>query len=146
MATFGPWTYSVDRDATAKAYAETPLGGADTCDCAWCRNFRLARDAVFPPAFLALLDDLGIDARKDGEVYACGMLGENRHFYGGWFHFVGQHHGPDDLPPVPLGPDFSASLTTAYAPRRPVFQDAQLVQLSFNAEAVPWLLDEPELG
>jgi hypothetical protein len=35
MASFGQWTYSVDRDATALAYSQAEKGGVDTCDCVY---------------------------------------------------------------------------------------------------------------
>jgi len=69
MSGFGDWKYTADRDATISAYGRTECGGGDTCDCANCRNFRVARTRVFPDKFLTLLDQLVIDPLKDAEVY-----------------------------------------------------------------------------
>src|SRR5438445_9650708 len=74
MATFGEWKYRSDREATILAYAQAGRGGADTCDCVGCRNFRVARECAFPTEFLAVLDQLGIDPRKDGEAYHIARL------------------------------------------------------------------------
>ncbi|HSV03330.1 MAG TPA: hypothetical protein VLI41_09000 [Phenylobacterium sp.] len=146
MPRFGDWKFTVDREATARAYATATGGGADTCDCAWCRNFRLARDKVFPERFLAFLDELGIDYRKDGEVYELCRLEAGFHLYGGWYHFIGRLEETGDFPPVEFGPDFSAHLARANAPRLATLKDAEVVQLEFESRSVPWLLDEPELG
>jgi len=89
MPSFGHWVYTADRDATIEAYSQIERGGADRCDCAWCRNFRKVRPQVFPSEFLALLGVLGIDPNKDAEVYHIARLAPGRHYYGGWYHFVG---------------------------------------------------------
>lgn len=82
MSDFDGWKYHADCDATILAYVRTERSGADTCDCAGCRNFRVARADCFPPEFLALLDQLGIDPRKDAEVYHKARLASGRHDYG----------------------------------------------------------------
>jgi len=145
LAELGGRKSSVDRDATIRAYAQAERGGADRCTCNGCRNFRLARMRVFPPEFLELLDRLGIDPRKDGEVYRNARLAPGRHNYGGWFHFIGTLDAPDsDSGLVKFGDDFSAYICRATAPRLPSLNQHPVVQLEFNADAVPWLLDEPE--
>lgn len=101
---FGRWKYSADRAATIEADASAERGGVDGCDCANCRNFRLARQEAFPAAFLRLLDQLGIDPRKDAEVYDIGGDGPGRRRYGGWYHFVGTLHETGDFPLVELAP------------------------------------------
>ena len=58
-----------DREATVSAYKFLPSGHADTCPSITCRNFAAQRATVYPPAFRALLDQLGIDPDKEGEVY-----------------------------------------------------------------------------
>jgi hypothetical protein len=144
MDSFGQWNYSVDRDATARAYGQTEKGGADTCDCAPCRNFRVARDNAFPAEFLALLDKLGVDPNKDGEVYHNGRIASGRHDYAGWFHFIGSLAETGDFSPVRLGDGFTAWMCDASAPRLASLAGLPVVQLEFHAESVPWLLDEPE--
>ena len=145
MANFGDWKYSPDREATIRAYDRTERGGADTCACSGCRNFRLARARVFPSEFLALLDNLGIDPRKDAEVYHNGRAASGRHDYGGWYHFIGTLDQTAEVQAVELGGDFSVRMRPASAPRLPSLVSAPAVQLDFHAAAVPWLLDEPEL-
>ena len=144
MANFGQWKYSVDRDATIVAYGRAERGGTDTCDCANCRNFRVARAHAFPAEFFALLDQLGIDPLKDAEVYHNARLAPGRHDYGGWYHFIGSLDQTGDFPPVDLGGGFTAYMCRASAPRLPSLDAMPVVQVEFHAEAVPWLLDEPE--
>ena len=144
MARFGQWTYTVDRAATVRAYAQAERGGAQTCGCVACRNFIAARAQIFPAAFVALLDELGIDPGKDAEVYHNGRVAPGRHAYAGWYHFVGTLDHTGDFPPVDLGGGFATFLCRALAPPLASLKDASLVQLEFQAKSVPWLLDEPE--
>jgi hypothetical protein len=141
---FGEWEYVADRNATARAYALAERGGADACGCAGCRNFRLARARIFPARFLELLDELGIDPRKDGEVYHLGRLGPGVHAYGGWYHFVGMLVETGDCPPLHLGSGFQVWMCRASAPRLESLESLPVVQVEFYSKSVPWLLDEPE--
>jgi hypothetical protein len=77
-----------DRERTRTAYAELEGGGAERCGCSYCRNFATQRSTVYPETFRLLLDQLGIDPEKEGEVYECGTEGSLR-VYGGWFYFAG---------------------------------------------------------
>ncbi len=79
-----------DREATVTAYREVPSGGAERCGCCGCRNFVAQRDLVYPQAFRALLDQIGIDLHKEGEAYEMGPAGDGLRLYGGWFYFVGE--------------------------------------------------------
>jgi hypothetical protein len=127
-----------------RAYRQAERGGADTCDCIWCRNFRKARATIFPPEFLALLEQLGIDPNKEAEAYHCAQLPPGRHDYGGWCHFVGTIEQTEDARPVQLAAGFTAWMSAAYAPRLPSLEGLPVVQLVFSSETVPWLLEEAE--
>jgi hypothetical protein len=144
MSNFGKWKFTADRDATINAYRQTTRGGVDTCDCATCRNFRLAREHIFTEAFLRLLDELGIDPLKDGEVYYNARLSFGLHDYAGWYHFIGALNETGDFPAVQLGDGFTAWMCLASAPRLASLENAPTVQLEFHAEKVPWRLNEPE--
>lgn len=144
MPTFGPWTYTVDREATASAYCRAEVGGVDSCPCAPCRNFRLVRDRVFPPEFLMLLDQFGIDPRKDAEIYYIAKLASNVHAYAGWFHFVGILEKTEGDQLANIRDDFGIWMHCACVLRLPTLKDLPMVQLEFDARAVPWVLDEPD--
>jgi hypothetical protein len=144
MATFGRWKYSPDRNATILAYGRVDRGGVDTRDCVYCRNFRLGRARVFPVEFLALADELGIDPRKDAEVYYNARLAPSRHDYGGWYHFIGTLDQTGDFQAVDLGGGFTVWMCRASAPRLPSLEGMPVVQVEFDAQTVPWLLAGPE--
>ena len=141
---FGEWQYTCDRAATIEAYAEATDAGADNCTCNGCRNWVEVRDRVFPVEFLALLESLGIDPRKDGEVYHNARLGPGQHDYGGWFHFIGSLDHTGDFPVADFGGGFSAWMQRKSAPELFALKGQQLVQLEFHATQVPWGLSEPE--
>jgi hypothetical protein len=142
VASFGEWEFTYDRAATVAAYARETVGGADSCACIWCRNFRLVRDQVYPQSFLAFLESVGIDPKKDGEVYHNGEIEPGAHFYAGWFHFVGSLEKTGDFAMVEMGPGFKASLSGNYAPPLSALKGLPLVQVGFDAEGVPWILAE----
>lgn len=144
MTTFGQWEFTVDREATAAAYARAELGGSASCNCEGCRNFAIARDSVYPPSFLSLLESLGIDSKKDGEAYHNARLSQGCHDYGGWFHFVGALEKTGDFPAVAMSENFEAWLSSKSAPPLVSLQGLSLVEVAFHATAVPWVLDEPE--
>ncbi|MBC8037637.1 MAG: hypothetical protein H7X89_10525 [Rhizobiales bacterium] len=104
----------------------------------------MALPKVYPAPFLALLDELGIDPRKDGEVFHYNRNSPGQHSYGGWFHFVGTLDRTGDFPPVDLAEGFSALMCRASAPRLAPLENLSVVQLEFHAETLPWLLSEPE--
>jgi hypothetical protein len=78
-----------DRQQTRKVYSAMKGGNAERCGCSSCLNFAAQRATAYPEDFRLLLDQLGIDPGKEGEVYECGPDGLLR-VYGGWFYFVGE--------------------------------------------------------
>jgi hypothetical protein len=142
LAKFGEWDFTCDRQATVDGYARQVAGGSDTCTCIWCRNFRLVRDQVYSAAFLAFLDSVGIDPKKDAEIYHNGEIEPGKHHYGGWFHFVGSLEKTGDFPVVEMETGFKVSLCGKCAPELSGLKGLALVQVEFQAEGVPWDLDE----
>jgi hypothetical protein len=137
MESLGPWRYVADRAATIGAYESAPLYD---CGCIWCRNFALGQMSVFPPAFLALLDRLGIDPLKPAEVFEAGGL------YVGWYHFVGQiEAGVSGDRTFEMAPEFSVFMRPTRGEPRSINAE-KLVLLEFHTNNVPWLLDEPDAG
>ena len=86
----GDQTVLHDREATAAIYEILLHGDPEECGCIFCKNFAVQRNLVYPASFTALLEQLGIDPNKEGEVYEYGPSEDGDHFYGGWFYFVGQ--------------------------------------------------------
>src|SRR5271156_2136828 len=143
MSSVGNWEFTCDRQATLDSYARAAHGGADRCSCNGCRNFIVARERAFPLEFIKFLDSLGIDSRKDGEVYHNARLATGLYDYGGWFHFVGKLLETGDFPEVELAPGFTAWLCRSHAPALEVFSGLPLVEIQFHVETVPWMLEEP---
>ena len=94
----GPWTLHADPNATRLAYADIVQGSAVQCSCADCRNWLEQRAKVLPPAFIAAIHALGIDATKETELseYEGGQVEADRNFYWGEYLFVGKvNSGPE---------------------------------------------------
>ena len=165
----GRWVIEYDRHATAAAYARVMHGAPERCGCAPCRNFAAARLQAYPADAAQLLAELGIDHRKEAEVYHQARLAGGLHAYGGWFHLVGRIvSGRDaklprsdsirecelerltprfsvgftaDAQLVPRGFVGSADLGLEQAERISGLIVAPVLQVEFAAE-VPWVLGE----
>jgi hypothetical protein len=79
-----------DRAMTLKAYEGITEGGADECKCGFCQHFRKNRTVAYPATFLSLLEKIGIDRNKEGEVYENYTDEQGITNFGGWFFFTGQ--------------------------------------------------------
>lgn len=147
---FGRWRLEYDVQATRQASASIANGAPESCGCLYCRNFIAARDRAYPPEALQLFDRLGIDPAREAEVYQLAKTQPGRHFYGGFFHFVGQIvRGADALSPSgavelePMNEWFSLGFTAAVSLIPSGLKDLPVVQLEFMT-TVAWVLPEPE--
>ncbi len=143
LVRFRDWVFAVDREETQATYAATKTGGAESCTCVDCRNFAVARSQVYPLEALSLFDALGIDYRKESEVFRYSQLDNGMHFYGGWFHFKGRllEGGEYELGNLAHFTDqLALGFTAGNAPS--IFSNTQgLVQVEIEAK-IPWLLNE----
>jgi hypothetical protein len=131
---------AAEPDTTRRIYTRIALGGADTCNCLPCRNYRLVRDEAYPPEFRTLLDELGIDYRKELEVYGGEPLPDGAHHYEGWFCFVGKAYGREiTLPDTTTNFQYRLA-DTAPGPQRE-FDGHSVLYLEFRT-TVPWRLPE----
>ena len=78
-----------DRALTPAVYESISRGDAKRCGCSYCLNFAAQRSSAYPEEFRAILDSLGIDPEKEGEVYELGPEADLR-IYGGWLYFAGE--------------------------------------------------------
>jgi hypothetical protein len=128
-----------DRKATVDAYKAVLEGGADRCACVHCRNFAAQRTDVYPPAFRTLLDQIGIDPRKEGEVYdMVGPFEQRVRLTGGWFYFVGELIEKGEK--LITDGEFQYWFQPSF-PRPPACFGDRVAAIEFTAQ-VPWVLDE----
>ncbi len=86
----GDQTIRHDRVATAAAYRTVTRGGAKRCDCLNCRNFKPQREVAYPDSFKSLLEQLGVDFKKEGAVYMAGPVEDGYYVYESCFYFIGE--------------------------------------------------------
>lgn len=144
MATVLHWEFRNDRAATERAYAQARHGGPEECGCDTCRNYVSARDVVLPESFVQFLRSVGIDPSKEGEAYHLMQIEPGMHHYAGWYHFVGALETTGDFPMVEAAPGFRYFLCGARSPHLSCLDGCDLVEVGFEAEAVPWLIEAPE--
>lgn len=150
----GRWTLRVDVEATRAAYAAVPAGGTDRCRCEQCVNFERARERAYPPELRALLEELGVDWRKEAEACHLTRLRPGWHLYNGWFHVVaviesgreawrrvGDSLSEPDF--ERLGDSLQVGISTREHLLPAPFRGRPVVQLELLAE-VPWVLGIPE--
>lgn len=146
------WELIVDKELTKQTYEKVEIGGVESCTCKDCKNFANNRENIYPQEIKELLTNLGIDYRKECEVwhYCKDELG--KYCYSGWFHFKGSFKGKSlsaatldttttyDLTPITetfsLGFLYDTSLT--------FFENKEnLVQVEFDTKT-SWTIDEIE--
>ena len=141
--TYRDWILDCDVDATHVAYQTISAGGAESCDCAGCRNFLAQQDAVYPAEVLNLFNELAVNYKRDAETYHMAPLEFGLHLYGSWFHFVGA------IVKEPIGPATLDNLTIDFIPNNALaakaFENQRLVQIEITVK-LPWVLSEPELN
>lgn len=129
-----------DREMTQKAYRGITTDCATECGCSYCRNFIVQRASVYPPSFLALLDQLGIDPAKEGEVYECGPTDDGKRNYGGWLFFTGQIVEPGERQVQHDGIEYWISGGRQLPAPNGEF-GLDLLAINFTTR-IPWVLDE----
>lgn len=138
------WIFDCDVEATQRAYESILAGGLEGCSCSGCRNFLEQRKSMFPEEVVYLFDQLGINYKRDAEIYHTARLESGLHLYGGWFHFVGSILKQPDGP-AKVNERFTIDFLVDRALAAKPFEDQSLVQVEITAEA-PWVLkDEKEL-
>jgi len=156
IISFKNWKFSVDREATERTYASFAVGSAEECGCIECANYLATRESIFPDEIKLLLNELGIDFKKEAEVWRMYKNQKGNHCYNGIFHFKGCFDGEDCAIPMPDGKGFTFSLNPItdrfsigfrMASELSNFTDTNdLVQVEYEIE-MPWAIDkkaEPE--
>ena len=153
--TFRDWTLTVDREATHLTYASVVNGSAEDCECDDCKNYAVSRVAAFPNEIILLLDQLGIDHRKECEVWRMSKDEAGNYLYNGIFHFKGSFEGKDCFVTTDGSngtfsmTDINESFSIGFrmASELTYFKDKEgLVQVEFETR-IPWAIDkklEPE--
>ena len=148
-----PWRLLVDREATLAAHALQAHGAPEGCECSMCRNFAANRGSAYPKAFLDLLRALGVPPDRESEVYYLGRSRRGAHWYGGWFHLVGEiTSGPASTPAEGGGVmhhlhSLTDVVSIGFHPASALIPDSlkgfKALQLEFHTE-IPWTISEPE--
>lgn len=148
--TFRDWTLTVDREATRSACASVINGSAEDCKCDECENYIACKTIAFPDEIKSLLDRLGVDYRKEIDIWRMCKDEDGKHRYSGFFHFKGSFDGKDcfikktdgggTMSMTAIDESFSIGFTVAED--FTYFKDKEsLVQVEFEAR-VPWTIDK----
>lgn len=137
---FLDWIFDCDVEATRQAYESIMAGGAEECGCGGCRNFVEQRQSIFPEEAITLFDRLGINYKRDAEIYHMARMESGLHSYGGWFHFVGNIL-KQPIGPAKLNDRFTIDFILNDDLAAKSFENLSLVQVEITAE-IPWILKE----
>jgi hypothetical protein len=130
-----------DRALTERAYAGLEAGDAERCGCSYCRNFASQRAVIYPGSFREILNQLGIDADKEGEVYECGSDGSLWQ-YGGWFYLSGQLIQPGERM-TDAGSGFQFYFADAKRLPKPAGDFGEnVLAVEFSGAKVRWVIAE----
>ena len=90
---FRDWELTVDRELTKTTYDKVIMGGPESCGCGDCRNFANNRESIYPEEIKKLFSEIGIDYKKETEIWHIYRDEDGFHHYSGWFHFKGHCEG-----------------------------------------------------
>ncbi|MEW5822226.1 MAG: hypothetical protein AB1782_18675 [Cyanobacteriota bacterium] len=136
------WKIKVDIKKTLEVYKSISV---INCECIYCQNYLQACD-LYEPEIKKLFDNLGVDVKKSPEIYTMNQGEDGRHFYGGWYHFIGEIiDGEKELKSYQtFSKDFQIAFTETIYMKNDQFTDP-IVQLEFVGY-LPWVLDaKPEI-
>jgi hypothetical protein len=85
----------VDVDGTRAAYAKLSVPRPESCGCGYCRNWAAQRGTTYPEGVKKLLESMGIKPGYETEVWAISWE-SGRHFYCGWYTFIGSVSAKSD--------------------------------------------------
>ena len=88
--TYKEWTFEVEFQRTKEVYDNVEMGSPEGCECNDCKNFSANRENIYPTEIKKLLEQFGVDYKKESEICHYCKLENGRHHYGGWFHFKGK--------------------------------------------------------
>jgi hypothetical protein len=143
------WIVHYDKNATRQAYSQIDIGGPEACGCAPCLNFAAARGTIYPKDIREIFDLIGIDYRKESEVFHCNKEDNGLHCYGGEFLFVGcEAYEPSEVKANVLSfedkaQNFVWSFSARVTFRQSVFENKPVALFDFAAR-VPWILQTKE--
>lgn len=148
-----PWRIYYDKNATQKAYDRINQGDAERCGCGHCLNYIEVRERAYPEKVIELFQELGIDYKKESEVFHTHRTSHGLHNYGGWLPFVGSVECVDSTQIsedkrlthfVPVDQVFSWSFSNNVGTElHKVFNGLQLAIVDFGVE-VPWVIKAKE--
>lgn len=150
IISFRNWTLNVDREITQSTYDTIENGSPEDCKCTDCINYIAGRDAVFPDEIKQLFRQLGINYKKEAEIWRMYRDETGLHHYAGFFHFKGTFDGEDCAIPLqggganiiltPINEFFSIGFRIGNDLTS--FKEKEgLVQIEFEAK-ISWMIDK----
>jgi hypothetical protein len=131
------WDLEFDKEATELAFVHQSYD----CDCSYCQNF-LASYHNLPEDYFELLNKLGIDPAKPSEIIEYCKNNDETHFYGWWFHIVGNLEKTSKISETST--KFNDKINILISDDNSLvakdFPDP-IVQIEFFAN-LPWVIDE----
>ncbi|HVK56455.1 MAG TPA: hypothetical protein VM532_15690 [Burkholderiales bacterium] len=135
----GDYVLDIDPERTRKTYLEIEKGGAESCGCSYCRNYLTAIPEALPEEVLQFFSKVGIDLKKDAEVYEQGEMSPGVRSYGGEYYFWGTVVAePKKEQRLSKGFRFAFMRPSPLAQKQ--FQSEGALCLYFNTE-LPWVLE-----
>ena len=152
---FLDWTFLVDRNLTTDIYSSIEKGGADKCNCSFCKNYVTRRSKLFDEQIISFFNDLGVDSAKEYEVCYLNRESNGLHLYTTWFDFAGQildqpslriqlPNGKFNIESYDLNSNLSIEFAQTNKPTDSFFDKIdKVVQMSFTL-TIPWIINDDE--
>jgi len=133
------WILECEVEETSKAYSIITQGSAEICDCLYCKNFSALTDDFFQGDFGKLLQNLGVDCKKDTEIYQF-PFDQGNYSYAGWFHCIGNIKQKGEV--INLENELKVYFIESNDLMFDVFKGKELIQIEFLDAILPWMMNE----
>ena len=130
----------VDRSATVEVYRSLQKNPEETCDCAYCRNFRAIGPGALPNDIQQFFVSAGIDPSNPAETYQYTESRPGYHLYGGEYYFIGSAE-LDDGTDIDTSGAFYFVFTSPTPLAQQAFCREDAVCFHFIVE-LPWVLPD----
>ena len=154
---FDNYDVDIDVEVTRRVHSRLPRT-SEKCGCAGCRNFTLAIGDALGEGGRRLFASVGVeDPAKATESCVDLPHGDGTFLYGAWYHLFGRIRRRFEAVPDATSAEWGEARERRVGERAHIsfvdgrkiigreaaFGDAAIVQMELSAEAVQWVLDEP---
>lgn len=87
------WIIQTDKKVNTEVYSKVEKSSAQECGCDDCLKFESLKEELYPNEVKYLFKKIGIDFKKEAEIWCIPNIEDGTNLYSGFFHFKGNFEG-----------------------------------------------------